>query len=138
MDEGDLRDIKIDRKQLAGICHRFRINLVVLFGSRAKGWSTPDSDYDIGVWVEDYPFGGDWKIDAAIWGALADLLGTDKVDLIVLNKANGFLSWEIAYYGVPIYQKDPFNFQRFQILALKRLEDMKRIDRWNRRYLNVE
>ncbi|HEX29826.1 TPA: nucleotidyltransferase domain-containing protein, partial [Candidatus Poribacteria bacterium] len=59
MDEGDLQDVKIDRKQLAEICHRFRINPVVLFGSRAKGWSTPDSDYDIGVWLEDYPFGGD-------------------------------------------------------------------------------
>ena len=126
---------EFDKKQLAEICHLFRINLVVLFGSRARGWENPKSDYDIGVWIENCPFERNWKQEAAIWEAFADLLKTDKLDLIILNRANGALSYEVACYGIPIYEGIPFAFQKFQVLATKRCEDMKRIDNWNRLYI---
>jgi len=125
----------IDIERLADICRRFKINLVVLFGSRAKGWESRESDYDIGIWIENCPFDPDPKKETAIWEAFAELLGTDRVDLLILNRANGALSYEIASHGIPLYEGVPFAFQKFQVLATKRYEDMKRIDRWNRRYI---
>ena len=124
-----------DKEQLADICHRFKINLVVLFGSRARGWETSKSDYDIGVWIENCPFERDWNQEAAIWEAFADLLRTDKLDLIILNRANGALSYEVACYGIPLYEGIPFAFQKFQVLSTKRCEDMKKVDKWNRWYI---
>jgi len=126
---------KFNQEQLDNICHRFRINLVVLFGSRARGWETPESDYDIGVWIDNCPFERDFNQETAIWEAFSDLLGTDNLDLIILNRANGALSYEVAYYGIPLYEGISFAFQKFQVLATKRCEDMKRIDRWNRQYI---
>ena len=128
--------IEIDRAKLVEICQRFGINLVVLFGSRAKGWDRPGSDYDIAVWFEDCPDEPDLRLETTIWEAFAELLGTDKLDLIVLNRADGALSFEVAYYGVPLYEAFPFAFQKFQLLAVKRYQDMRRIDRWNRLYIS--
>jgi hypothetical protein len=59
------------------------------------------------------------------------------VDLVVLNEANGALSYEIACSGKPLYESRPFLFQKFQVLAMKRYEDMNRISRWNRQYVEA-
>jgi len=71
-----------------------------------------------------------------LWEALAELWDTGQVDLVVLNGANGALSYEIACSGVPLYESRPFLFQKFQVLAMKRYEDMRKISRWNRQYVD--
>lgn len=121
--------------RLASIGRRFGLNLIVLFGSRVRGWAGEGSDLDIGVWLEEGQADRTWK--AELWKALADLWDTGQVDLVVLNEANGALSYEIACSGKPLYESRPFLFQKFQVLAMKRYEDMKKISRWNRQYVDA-
>jgi predicted nucleotidyltransferase len=123
----------LSRAGLPEVCRQFGVNLLVLFGSQAKGWAEPDSDIDIGVWIENAPEG--WQFKARLWQALAELWDTGRVDLVVLNGASGALCYEVAATGQPLYESRPFLFQRFQVLAMKRYEDMKKIHRWNRQYV---
>ena len=123
----------LDCTGLPELCQQFSINLLVLFGSGVKGWAKPESDIDIGVWIENLP--DDWCSKAPLWKALADLWDTGQVDLVVLNGASGALCYEVAVSGKSLYESRPFLFQEFQVLAMKRYEDMKKIERWNRQYL---
>lgn len=125
---------ELEGEKLTQICRRFGINLLVLFGSRAKGWADAESDFDIGVWIEDYQ--DDWRREAELWGVLSDVFKAGELDMVVLNRADGALSYEIACYGKPLFESRPFLFQKFQVLAMKRYEDMKKINRWNRQYIS--
>jgi predicted nucleotidyltransferase len=44
--------LAIDRDRLADLCHRFHVEKLELFGSRAKGTARPDSDADLLVTFE--------------------------------------------------------------------------------------
>jgi len=85
--------------------------LAFLFGSQAKGISRRVSDWDIGVYFkpreyleleteEDYP--GEDKM----WSNLVDILETDDVDLVVLNRARPDLVYSILRSGIPLKIKD--------------------------------
>ena len=39
--------LNIDVERLAGVCRRYRVRKLELFGSRAQGSSRPDSDVDL-------------------------------------------------------------------------------------------
>jgi len=84
--------------------------LAFLFGSRAKGREMKESDWDIGVYFKpkeyleletdfDYP-------EEGIWSELVDILGTDNVDLVVLNRARPDLVYTVLRDGIPLVIRD--------------------------------
>lgn len=85
--------------------------LAFLFGSRAGNFYRKSSDWDIGIYVRseerleleteiDYP--EEWKI----WSDLIDILKTDNVDLVILNRAGPPLVYDVLRKGLPIVVKD--------------------------------
>lgn len=85
--------------------------LAFVFGSRARNKTRSGSDWDIAVyftpeeWAEieterDYPE------EQKIWSDLIDILKTDAVDLVILNRAIPSLVFEVLRKGIPLVIKD--------------------------------
>lgn len=81
--------------------------MAFLFGSQAKGMTHFSSDWDIGVYFkpkryleletkEEYPN------EHKIWGDLINILKTNDVDLVVLNRARPSLVYEVLREGIEL------------------------------------
>lgn len=94
------------------------LSLLLLFGSRARGDTYPGSDWDLG-YIADPEF------DAADFLArLVLLLGTDRIDLVNLERTNGLLRYRAAAEGQPLFESIPGNYERFWFDAVSYWCDM--------------
>ena len=77
------------------------IDLMIIFGSRAKDRQRPDSDLDLGIWRSSK-----WSVDfhRECVGQITDFMPT-AIDLIDLSKIDGPLLQEILCNGKKIYQQ---------------------------------
>ena len=84
-----------------------------LFGSRAAGRSRKGSDVDLAIMVSG-PFGGFERVEVET--KLSHLLGRD-VDLVVFGGATPLLKHHILKYGILIYESDPGERVRQEVMA---------------------
>ena len=88
------------------------LRLLLVFGSQARGDVTPGSDRDLG-----YQATAD--VDpASLLADLVGLLGTDRIDLVDLDRASAQLRFRAAGEGRVLYQADPGDFPRFWTAAV--------------------
>ena len=92
-----------------------------LFGGAAAGRIRPLSDVDLAVYLDDTVDPVEERL-AAIGVATAHL-GTDEVDLVVLNTAPTSLTGRILQTRRVICDRDPFRRHRFESLALREFFD---------------
>ena len=80
---------------------RVDIDLMIIFGSRAKDRQRPDSDLDLGLWRASK-----WSVDfhRECVERMTDFLPV-PIDLIDLSKMDGPLLQEILCNGKKIYQQ---------------------------------
>jgi predicted nucleotidyltransferase len=107
------------------------LELLVLFGSAASGRTTPASDLDLAVACE-----GAADLDALHLG-LAPRLGTDRLDLVDLRRADPLLAFGVARRGHPLFERRPGLFRDFQSLASRRYCDTDKLRRAQRRAIQV-
>ncbi len=107
--------MEIDERRLKGA----GVELVLLFGSRARGDSGPGSDYDVGIlFLPRRPKG--LKELAEVREALG---GGDQLDLVCLNTADPLLLRLAAEEGVAQYEEYPGAVEEFRLRAHKRYMD---------------
>lgn len=107
------------------------VELVVLFGSAAKGRARPRSDVDIAV-------RGDGPADLdALYLILAPRVGTDRLDLVDLRRAGPLLAFEVARHGRLLFERAPGAFRGFQALASRRYCDTAKLRRAQERAIRV-
>jgi predicted nucleotidyltransferase len=83
------------------------LELLVLFGSRARGEAHGRSDWDFG-------YLGDSTLDvAALLAALVETVGSDRVDLVDLIRASGLLRYRAARDGVALFEGRPRVMEAF-------------------------
>ena len=87
---------------------RSDLQLLVLFGSRARGDAAAGSDWDFGY------LGAPETDRAALSAALMAVLGTDRVDVADLERATALLRFRAARDGVAVFEHSPGRFLRFQ------------------------
>ena len=101
-------------------------SFALIFGSRARGDSQPDSDLDVAAW---------WPADAPnSW----DIVLPANVDLVVLNDAPLELAGRIALEGQIMFDDDPP--ARVQWVATTRkiwLDEKPRFERAHREFLDA-
>lgn len=113
-----------DAEQLSDIARRFRIDLIVLFGSRAKNRARPDSDVDIGVWFERPEIGRDpqrYEAEREIRQTISRLIPSRyELDIVFLNGTQSLLLRQIATTGVPLYARSGAMWPLFRLFANRR------------------
>lgn len=82
--------------------------LVVLFGSRARGEATHDSDVDLAVWR---PSQDDLGALLRWYNELEDILGAD-VEIVTGPDFDPVLGWEIAREGQLVFESVPGAWQK--------------------------
>ncbi len=136
-------DLKKLKARLRGVlAGRPEVRLAYLFGSTAQGESKRHraSDVDIAVLLderlyreldEEAPFG----YRAALTAALMEALGTERVDLVVLNEAPPLLAHEVVRRGVAVFCRDERERVAFEVRTKQRYLDTKPLREIKRRYL---
>ena len=103
-----------------------------LFGGMVKDRPNPLSDVDLAVYVKDTR-----KLDyLEMLGKIADILGTDEIDLVILNNAPLSLTGRILQGRKVLVDKKPFVRHLFESLILREFFDfsIKEKDILKRRY----
>lgn len=112
-------ELQADQKQhLESIRNRYKIRLILAFGSRIRGIVHKDSDLDLGVLYEE-----EQKIlDVAV--ELQKAFPFSEVDLVNLNRADPLLLNEINK-ECQLLSGDETDFHNFRIFAFHRYQDYK-------------
>ena len=78
-----------------------------LFGSHARGKAGSDSDVDVAVYIDETAADeGHWGYRAELTTHLMVALGTDDVDVVVLNQAPILLYHRVLCDGVRLLSRD--------------------------------
>jgi predicted nucleotidyltransferase len=89
------------------------LGLLLLFGSRARGDAGTHSDWDFG-------YIGSPQVDAAsLLAALTQTTGSDRIDLVDLERASGLLRYRAARDGILVVEASRGLFERYRFEAVQ-------------------
>lgn len=129
------KTIRINPRRLAQIARRYKLDLVVLFGSQAGGRHTRESDIDVAVGYQP-GIQPDFDRDLALMAALDEAIqGEAELDVAFLNGANSTLLFEVAATGRLLYERIPLLFRQFQSYAARRFDDDRKFRYWRDLYV---
>ena len=115
---------EFDTASLSRLAEECGLQMIIFFGSRATGKHRPDSDLDVGVWLDEAVHGPHCRpgrqFYRALFAALAGALGNGNLHLVILNHASPLLFFEAARTGKPVYEKEAGFFTAFSIYAAKK------------------
>jgi hypothetical protein len=103
-----------------------RVVFAYLFGGLASGIQKPLSDVDIAVMLDSSVVDTELKLD--LIGLLTDTLGTDEVDLVILNRAPISLVGRILKQKKLLADNQPFQRHQFESLAMREFFDFRRLE----------
>jgi predicted nucleotidyltransferase len=109
---------------LDGVC------LVYLFGSQIDGNLGPMSDHDLAVLVDRAVNGR--RVQAHLAHEFARSLQTDRVDVVLLNRASIELAYAIIAQGQVLYEQDVATRVEYEATILGRYGDLLPVLRMQR------
>jgi predicted nucleotidyltransferase len=87
------------------------LEMLMLFGSRARGDAHPRADWDFGyLSVQGLDV-------ASLLADIVEIVGTDRVDLVDLGRAGGLLRYRAARDGRLLYEARPRLAEQFRLDA---------------------
>lgn len=102
-------------------------DLIILFGSQARGSAGQTSDVDVAI-LSDHSLRLEEKIETKSKIAEKMKISEDSIDLVDLWDAPPLLQHQIATEG-KLLEGEEFDFLRFKILAWKRYQDTAKLRR---------
>ncbi len=92
-----------------------------LFGGLTRGEPRPLSDVDIAVYITETADPTQAKLE--ILGLLLDALGTDEIDLVILNSAPLTIQARVLMNRALLADNDPFFRHKYESLTLRKYFD---------------
>lgn len=117
---------------------RKEIVLAYLYGSSAKGTSRPYSDVDVAILldenisVKEGPYG----YRAEMLAVLMKTLRTNQIDLVILNDAPPFLTFQVVRYGKLLINRSEAKRIDFHVKTIAKYIDVKRLFDIQHQYLS--
>ena len=114
------------------------VQLLVLFGSRAKDSAIDRSNWDIVVQSVPSTYRGFQQL--VLQDEIAHILGlsSDEMDLVNLRYCSPLLAFAVAKEGQLIYENESAAFHRFQVRAAKMYADTAKLRKLQNTYLGLE
>lgn len=107
------------RERLAAALDRTGVVAAMLIGSQARGTPGPLSDVDIAVWHEPSLDSAErFRLQLDLIAAAEAALGTDEVDLVMLNGAPPLLRQRAMRDGVRLLERDDEERVRLETRAI--------------------
>ena len=103
------------------------VRFAYLFGGAGRRDLRPLSDVDVAVYLDDAVDPVSARLD--LINVVASHLGTDEIDLVVLNRAPTALTGRILQTRRVIVDKEPFLRHRFESLELRKFLDFRIFER---------
>lgn len=120
---------KLDEDALARLARamdRDGVVAAMLIGSQARGEAGPLSDIDIGVWHDqDLDPGQHLDLQLSLMSAAGSALGTDEVDVVMLNRAPPLLRHRAIRDAVRLVERDAKRRVRLEARSLLEFLDTK-------------
>lgn len=117
----NIEDIKATFKEHLDIfVKEFNISLIYIFGSLAKGDHGKNSDIDIAILING-EIDGYTRLN--IFGALVDIFKREDIDLVILNKVNEVLRFQVIKYGEVIYMESLYTKVMFESKTMSEYMD---------------
>jgi len=104
-----------------------RVVFAYIFGGLTSGAAKPLSDVDLAVYLEPQASRIEAKLD--LLGMIVDAIGTDEVDLVILNDAPVSLTGRILKTRRILLDKQPFLRHDYESLTLRKFFDFSRKER---------
>ena len=126
------------------ICHRYHIDILYVFGSRAKELanyasgkgkiaSEKNVDVDLGVLpAQKYHLNVKDRVRLTV--DLEDLIGVCRVDLVILSEASPFLALDVIR-GEELYSADPNWTAEYELYILRTVADLAYFERRRRKQI---
>jgi hypothetical protein len=123
---------------LEKICRQFDVAILYSFGSRAaevRDWVEENRDHlpaglsDADIGAKALP-GKKWSVKEKVQlaGALEELLGVGRVDLVCLSEADPFVAAEIIR-GERLFASDGHEADEYELYVLRRAGDLAPLER---------
>jgi predicted nucleotidyltransferase len=114
--------LKVIADKLSDILTDFAtVSLVYLFGSQVDGRVDAMSDYDLAILTD--PIEDNVTIQARFQHAIVQTIGTNKVDVVLLNHAPIDLAYHIISEGKLLYKRDLLTQVEFEAQVLSQYGD---------------
>ena len=105
-----------------------RVVFAYLFGGLAKNRGRhPMSDVDIAIYLVNSHYVARTKL--AVVGRLAAILGTEEIDLVILNTSPPTLTMNVLRHKRLLADKDPSRRHAFESLAFRKYFDFQPFER---------
>jgi len=98
-----------------------------LFGSHARDTAAPYSDVDVAVYLTDANYDSEKKI--ALIAGLSTALGTDAVDLVILNQAPITLAKRVVEKHIVLIDREPTIRHQFESLTMRKYFDFSILEK---------
>lgn len=110
------------KQQINQLAEKYHLKMILLFGSRVKNKINKESDIDIAVLPEKkLTFNSEIMINYE----LTQILRSEKIDLVNLQKAPPLLMKEIIENNEMLYEISPGIYDRFELYVLQRNAEAK-------------
>ncbi len=120
-----------DQSGLARVCEEFGVELLVVYGSYARGLEREGSDVDVLLWRRGQRGEPPGEFSLRLWR----VLGRGEVNVVPLQRASALLALNAAEGGVALYEASPDSYLKFRSLAYRRSWDERKHWRRQREYL---
>jgi hypothetical protein len=119
-------DIKQGLERLVPLFEQEHVLLAYLFGSLSR--SQRGNDVDLAIFRQDKPV-------FLLRDAIVDCLGTERVDLVDLQRAPPVLRFQIIQTGLPLYVSDQSAQEKFELATLHLYRDTRFLRRQQHEYV---
>jgi predicted nucleotidyltransferase len=111
------------------------VAVAYLFGSRARGRTSPLSDIDVAVLLDRAFVGDRFALQLELAGSIAAAVGSDAVDVVLLDDAPPSLAYRVLRDGRVILCRDELLRVRHRLRAIDEYLDTELLRRRNRAIL---